>query len=1088
MPEFLWKSRHSGHACQLYNFIMDPPIEVVYEEIPTLFNPKATLQEIAHGLAAGDLEEVKRIRFTTMVNGQMVGIGDDIMLQTLRQSATGSLRLVASYKKSSSRSSRSSRSSKSSKYTKVSRAPSEYSIVESESCSNFASLETSATTAAALRYKVGYNGPLGEEKFLRLQGSLMSLSLFDIGQQIIEAQGLATHSYTCYLYNKCGWPLAANIEQSLLIKGESYLVNGDWVFAIIWEERPPQREVYADPVTGGQLYCFDYSEETFIVGLEVGCKVSNIRRKLVWLLKVPYNTITVATGDGVVDLQDDYTITAADISNKQLTFKFGSLTTSFSHVSDLYASFDANETRKLYGYLHLLKAHTPKDARKSVTHAAYLLGQKSEPFLFAFYQLLQDSPLTKAERVALAHGCRLMYRTYTSFITSDTAQDVSLMVGLLYNLASVCDTELAGLVTVTECAEEEALPVRCFISDDPVKEEVLIKALKRRYLTLPLVEIKSNAHTFVDYLTSTGVRLPLLPDLLNRYIRETSFLPILHPRDISNGTQNRLTYHPNGQLWVNRGLEESSHNIDLDMTAMLSDLLTGQSFNLKKSDLITQVEKYLPTEGTGVVVTREPEEAIVVIFDTSGSMSTKYQREDTNTRLDAAKTFFLLFAQKTQAYDYPHVFSLFTFAGAASFRFDFTENMDTFLELVQGLKPSGNTALYSAMEQGLIKLQAIKQKYPKVLPRIMIVSDGEDNESQITAKAISDLVVAQGVVVDIFAVGGNCALAKLISKRSGGYCYYTDTIIDGVRTFEAETILKVGLRLAVPVSLPRMVTEEDFIRVSASVPFDRDPPKMRQPVDVDGKVCSSLRAFEQQVAVGIENPLAAKRVLRELARYNHDPHSDFSLFPLSKNLFIWRGLVEGPPGTPYEGGIFDFYVSFGEGYPSKAPEMRFLTPISHPNVTQNGKICHPIFTTNYTTETSIRQILDNVYGLLLMQDFDDYVVSNLDITLSFDKQQFRVKAKEATQRYAIRGKTREQLVKEIMVDDDCPEKYRCPLTRKLMRDPVYSPRCEKAFERAAIEAHLRQTGRDPLTNLPLRADELVADFRLRQEIYRLYPL
>jgi len=79
------------------------------------------------------------------------------------------------------------------------------------------------------------------------------------------------------------------------------------------------------------------------------------------------------------------------------------------------------------------------------------------------------------------------------------------------------------------------------------------------------------------------------------------------------------------------------------------------------------------TEGTGVVTTRQPEEAIVIIVDT-----TKYQREDTNTRLDAAKICFLLFAQKIQAYDYTHVFSLCTFEGTASGGFDFTENIDSF--------------------------------------------------------------------------------------------------------------------------------------------------------------------------------------------------------------------------------------------------------------------------------------------------------------------------------------------------------------------------------------------------------------------------
>jgi len=54
---------------------------------------------------------------------------------------------------------------------------------------------------------------------------------------------------------------------------------------------------------------------------------------------------------------------------------------------------------------------------------------------------------------------------------------------------------------------------------------------------------------------------------------------------------------------------------------------------------------------------------------------------------------------------------------------------------------------------------------------MMILSDGENNESLITAKNMSDMIIQKGIVVDFFAVGGDCALAKLISKRSGGYCY-----------------------------------------------------------------------------------------------------------------------------------------------------------------------------------------------------------------------------------------------------------------------------------------------------------------------------
>lgn len=243
----------------------------------------------------------------------------------------------------------------------------------------------------------------------------------------------------------------------------------------------------------------------------------------------------------------------------------------------------------------------------------------------------------------------------------------------------------------------------------------------------------------------------------------------------------------------------------------------------------------------------------------------RYEPNDTKTRLDAAKTFFLLFAQRTQAYDFPHVFSLctFAFAGSTHFRFDFTENLSSFLELVERLTPLGLTALYSTMEQGLSKLQLIKQQYPKVRLRMMIISDGEDNDSMISAKTIANLAVQRGVVVDVFAVGGKCPNLKLISKLSGGFCYFTATIIEGVTTFEAETILKLSLRQPQICTLPWVANEKEFAKLAETISFDTQVPPMLQPPDINDKLCSSIRAFELQAAGRTGNPLAGKRVLRE---------------------------------------------------------------------------------------------------------------------------------------------------------------------------------------------------------------------------------
>jgi ubiquitin-protein ligase len=46
--------------------------------------------------------------------------------------------------------------------------------------------------------------------------------------------------------------------------------------------------------------------------------------------------------------------------------------------------------------------------------------------------------------------------------------------------------------------------------------------------------------------------------------------------------------------------------------------------------------------------------------------------------------------------------------------------------------------------------------------------------------------------------------------------------------------------------------------------------------------------------------------------------------------------IGGPPGTPYEGGVFWITVQFAEGKP---PALRFHTRIYHPNIDSGGDLC-----------------------------------------------------------------------------------------------------------------------------------------------------
>ena len=53
-----------------------------------------------------------------------------------------------------------------------------------------------------------------------------------------------------------------------------------------------------------------------------------------------------------------------------------------------------------------------------------------------------------------------------------------------------------------------------------------------------------------------------------------------------------------------------------------------------------------------------------------------------------------------------------------------------------------------------------------------------------------------------------------------------------------------------------------------------------------------------------------------------------------------KGTIQGPQGTPYEGGVFEIDIDIPKQYPFEPPKMKFSTKIWHPNISsQTGAIC-----------------------------------------------------------------------------------------------------------------------------------------------------
>ena len=87
------------------------------------------------------------------------------------------------------------------------------------------------------------------------------------------------------------------------------------------------------------------------------------------------------------------------------------------------------------------------------------------------------------------------------------------------------------------------------------------------------------------------------------------------------------------------------------------------------------------------------------------------------------------------------------------------------------------------------------------------------------------------------------------------------------------------------------------------------------------------------------NAACLSRLRREVEMLASGPPPGVSCWPRDDaSMQQLRAQIRGPEGSWYEEGTFELEVSVPDRYPFEPPQVRFVTPIFHPNIDDGGRI------------------------------------------------------------------------------------------------------------------------------------------------------
>jgi len=149
--------------------------------------------------------------------------------------------------------------------------------------------------------------------------------------------------------------------------------------------------------------------------------------------------------------------------------------------------------------------------------------------------------------------------------------------------------------------------------------------------------------------------------------------------------------------------------------------------------------------------------------------------------------------------------------------------------------------------------------------------------------------------------------------------------------------------------------------------------------------------------------MATRRLHKEWTALNDSP-LDYCTFSLvDGDIHHWTATLLGPSNTPYANGTFRIDLSFPAQYPFKAPRIRFITPVYHPNVkTDTGEICGDLVEENWGPTLNVKHCAGVLRGMLANPEPDHPLEPAIAMQMRERPREFERAATKHTKEHAMK--------------------------------------------------------------------------------------